>query len=173
MSTKTKRAGIFQKEQDFFKPPPSHLAQLLTIIQFSIYNKNDLAIGKRTWDKTTPIRSRIGNYLTRKIYKKATGKTIYDTQSGLRAFSNNLMDYMLNIKGNRYEYEMNVLLNLKDIKVHEIPIQTIYFNNNKGSHFKWFDDSKRVYKVIREYKKQSQNCFFSLTIDLLLHNIYQ
>ncbi len=125
------------------------------LIDYIIDNKNDLAIGKRTWDKTTPIRSRIGNYLTRKIYKKATGKTIYDTQSGLRAFSNNLMDYMLNIKGNRYEYEMNVLLNLKDIKVHEIPIQTIYFNNNKGSHFKWFDDSKRVYKVIREYKKQS------------------
>lgn len=118
-------------------------------------NKNDLALGKRTWDKSTPIRSRIGNYLTRNIYKKATGKTIYDTQTGLRAFSNKLMDYMLNIKGNRYEYEMNVLLNLKDINVHEIPIQTIYFNNNKGSHFKWFNDSKRIYKIIKEYKKQS------------------
>ena len=33
--------------------------------------------------------------------------------------------------------------------------QIANFNNNKGSHFKWFDDSKRVYKVIREYKKQS------------------
>ena len=87
------------------------------LINYIESNLDSLAIGRRTWDKTTPIRSRIGNYLTRKIYKKTTNISIYDTQSGLRAFSNKLLDYMLNTKGNRYEYEMNVLLNLNNIPV--------------------------------------------------------
>ena len=122
------------------------------LINYIESNLDSLAIGRRTWDKTTPIRSRIGNYLTRKIYKKTTNISIYDTQSGLRAFSNKLLDYMLNTKGNRYEYEMNVLLNLNNIPVKEIGIETIYFNKNKESHFKWFNDSKKIYKVIKEYK---------------------
>lgn len=122
------------------------------LINYIKDHPNDLAIGKRSWDKSTPIRSRIGNYLTRRIYKKTTGIDIYDTQSGLRSFSNKLLDYMLHIEGNRYDYEMNVLLNLNDIHVHEIDIETIYFNNNKESHFKWFKDSRKIYKIIKRYK---------------------
>lgn len=122
------------------------------LVDYVSNHMEDLALGKRTWDRNTPLRSRIGNYLVRKLYKKTTKKSIYDTQSGLRAFSYKLMDYMLSVEGNRYDYEMNVLLNLNNINVHEIDIQTIYFNNNKDSHFKWFNDSKKIYKIIKEYK---------------------
>ena len=119
-------------------------------------NLDDLAIGRRTWNKDTPNRSRIGSFLTRRKYYKATHKHIYDTQSGLRAFSYKLLDYMINTKGDRYEYEMNVLLNLKDTHAEEIPIETIYFDNNKGSHYKAFEDSKKIYKVIKEYKSNQK-----------------
>ena len=118
-------------------------------------NPDTLALGRRTWNKETPLKSRIGNYITRRVYYHVTRLKIYDTQTGLRAFSNKLSDYMLNTPGNRYEYEMNVLLNLnnKNIKYHEIPISTIYFDKNRGSHFKIIKDSYRIYKAIFKWKK--------------------
>ena len=118
-------------------------------------NPRMLAIGKRHWDKTMPKSSRFGNYITRKIYKKTTNIDIYDTQSGLRAFSNENMDYMLLMEGNRYEYEMNVLLHLKEynIDVKEIDIETIYINKNETSHYRTIKDSYRIYKVIKESRK--------------------
>ena len=120
-------------------------------------HEEELAIGRRHWDKTTPITSRIGNAFARKAFKRHTGLNIYDTQNGLRAFSNKLMDYMLNIEGNRYEYEMNVLYNLKNnnIKYKEIDIETIYIDNNKTSKFRVFKDSFKILKDMRKWKKNN------------------
>ena len=44
---------------------------------------------------------------------------------------------MILIEGERYEYEMNVLLKLRDMKigVYEVSIETIYIDDNAGSHF--------------------------------------
>ncbi len=130
----------------------------LKLIKYIEMHKDTLVIGKRKWDNKTPLKSRIGNYLTRKYYKRVTEINIYDTQSGLRAFSNELLDYMMNISGNRYEYEMNVLLELKNnnIKVHEIPINTIYIDNNSSSHFRFIEDSYDVYKAIKESKNKQK-----------------
>ena len=118
-------------------------------------NPDTFVIGKRYWDKSTPFTNRIGNKITRYVFKKTTGFSIYDTQSGLRAFSYKLIDYLLNTSGERYEYEMNVLLNLKDnnIKYKEISIQTIYIGNNETSHFKTFSDSFKIYKNIIKWKR--------------------
>ena len=116
--------------------------------------KDILVLGKRMWDKKTPLRSRFGNAITRFVFHKMTGISIYDTQTGLRAFSYKLIDYMLDNPGNRYEYEMNVLLNLKNsgIRYHEIPIETIYIDNNKKSHFKTIKDSYKIYNNIFKWK---------------------
>jgi len=125
---------------------------------YEYVNKNDeeLVLGKRIRSSKTPIKSRIGNMITRRVFRKVTGYDIYDTQTGLRAFSNKLMDYMLSIDGDRFEYEMNVLLNLKtkNIKVKEIDIEVIYIDNNSNSHFNGITDSIRIYKQILKYKKQ-------------------
>ncbi len=117
-------------------------------------NPDTLAIGKRLRKDNVPVRSKIGNALTKFVFELATGEKIYDTQSGLRAFSNNLMDYMIEIEGERFEYEMNVLLYLskRNIKYKEIEIQTIYIDNNKKSHFKALKDSLKIYGKIAEFK---------------------
>lgn len=113
-------------------------------------NKSTLLTGKRIRNEKTPLRSRIGNAITRMIYRITTGLDIYDTQTGLRAFSDELIEYLINIEGNRFEYEMNVLLKCaKDkIKIKEIEITTIYIDNNSGSHFNTIKDSYRIYKDI-------------------------
>lgn len=121
-------------------------------------NPNTLVIGKREINSKMPLKSRIGNKFTRKILNKVANTNINDTQSGLRAFSYKLMNYMQNTPGNGYEYEMNVLLNLNNnnIKYHEIAIDTIYFNHNKESHFKVFRDSYKIYHEIIKWKKNNK-----------------
>ena len=134
------------------------LSDAIKLCQYVKKNIHTIALGKRTWDKHTPLRSRIGNYITRNVFKWATKLNIYDTQTGLRAFSSELNNYMLSISGNRYEYEMNVLLNLKNkhIPFHEIPIETIYIDNNKNSHFNAFSDSYKVYKMIFKWHNHNK-----------------
>lgn len=133
------------------------LNDALKLCKYAETYKDILVLGKRNWNKKTPLRSRIGNTITRFVFDTITGINIYDTQTGLRAFSYKLIDYMLNNPGNRYEYEMNVLLNLKNsgIRYHEIPIETIYIDNNKKSHFKTIKDSYKIYKNIFKWKHKS------------------
>ena len=87
-----------------------------------------------------------------------TKTKVYDTQSGLRGFSGSLLNFMTAVEGERYEYEMNVLLKCpkNNIPILEIPIETIYFNNNKGSHFKALNDSARIYTYIFKYGKDKK-----------------
>lgn len=144
-----------------------------------IKNHNDeLVIGKRIRNNKTPLRSKIGNRITKVIYHVVTGVKIYDTQTGLRCFTNDLMDFLLNIEGDRFEYEMNVLLYapINNIKITEIEIETIYIDNNSKSHFDTIKDSFKVYKEIIKFSFSSiisfivDYIFYALFI-LLLHNI--
>ncbi len=126
------------------------------------YNQDhvdELIIGSRKFDHDVPIRSKIGNSITRKVFSFVTKVKVYDTQSGLRSFSNELMSLMLSIEGNRFEYEINVLLECakKKVKIHEIWIETIYFNHNSGSHFNTFKDSYKIYKQIFTYGKKKNS----------------
>ena len=60
-----------------------------------LQNPEKLIIGKRNFSKEVPLRSKFGNACTRVVYRLATGIRVYDTQSGLRAFDNSLIDFML------------------------------------------------------------------------------
>ena len=64
-------------------------------------NTDSIILGRRHWDNTTPKTNRFGNWVMRRMYKRYTGLSVYDTQSGLRAFSYKLTPYMLGNKGNR------------------------------------------------------------------------
>lgn len=71
---------------------------------------DELILGSRGLKENVPLRSRIGNTVTRAVYRLFTGIKIHDTQRGLRAFSLELIPELLKIPGEHYEYEMNVLL---------------------------------------------------------------
>ena len=112
-----------------------------------------LILGSRRDDAgqvRVPLRSRFGNALTRQIFRIRTGVSVYDTQTGLRAFSDRLIPPLLNIPGDRYEYEMNMLLAFADQKrpIVEIPVSKIYINGNETSHFDPVKDSIRIYRCI-------------------------
>ncbi len=97
-----------------------------------------------------PKRSRVGNRITSFVFKLFYGQYLPDTQTGLRAFPRSLCPFMLEVTGDRFEYEMNVLIRCseKKIKMLVVPIDTIYLEENKSSHFNPLKDSWRIYKLI-------------------------
>lgn len=119
---------------------------IIRVTEAQIEHPECMIIGGRRFDENVPARSMAGNTITRFIYKLATGISIYDTQTGLRGFPKFLFDELAELKGDRYEYEMNMLLKLREWGVHpyEIEIKTIYINENKGSHFNGFKDAVRI-----------------------------
>lgn len=112
-----------------------------------------IAIGSRAFEGKVPFKSKFGNKITCKIFKMASGIYLSDTQTGLRSFKSSLISYLLDIDGNRYEYEMNMLLKCtKDkISITQVPISTIYLQNNRSSHFRTVRDSFCIYKSILKF----------------------
>ena len=130
-----------------------------------LYNKNNpIIIGGRRFDENVPLHNRLGNTLTRWIFSLMTGVKIYDTQTGLRAFSMATLPALLEIPGDRYEYEMNVLLWAAKNKVHleEVEIRTVYLDDNYSSHFRVIRDSVLIYSKILKFGLSST---VSYTID--------
>ncbi len=129
-----------------------------------------LILGSRGLKEDVPIRSRFGNSVTRFAYRLSTGLKVHDTQTGLRAFSSCLVREFVEIPGERYEYEMNVLLECprKGIPIKEIEIETIYLYNNASSHFHTLKDSYRIYKEIFKFSASS---FVSFLVDYALYSL--
>ncbi len=127
-----------------------HTVSDITKIAEHLSENGGFVIGTRKFEGKVPLRSRFGNSITKLVFRIAAGKKCSDTQTGLRGFTRDLFEIMLAIKGNRYEYEMNVLMYTAQngIRIHEIPIETVYENNNEGSHFRAIVDSYRIYKII-------------------------
>ena len=120
-------------------------------------NEGGLVLGSRHFGKGTPFKSRFGNWMARTTFLISTHHKIYDTQTGLRAFDYSLIEGMLIVKGNRYEYEMNVLLDAirKGISVKEESIETIYLDNNSGTHYSPFKDTMRIFKEVIKFSASS------------------
>ena len=97
-----------------------------------------------------PARSSFGNKMTSLIFKIFVGMVISDTQTGLRAFPRDVLEQLVDVYGDRFEYETNMLLAFKQkgIPFDEVKIRTVYIEENKSSHFRVIHDSWRIYKLI-------------------------
>lgn len=137
------------------------------VARLAVENPDSLVLGVRDI-KQMPLRSRFGNSVTRFCFLLATHKRISDTQTGLRGFSYLTADRLASAEGNRYEYEMNVLLNLKNWRIPSIEttIQTIYIDDNSSSHFHPVRDSLIVFGQVLKHTAASLLCTL---IDYLMY----
>ncbi len=122
-----------------------HLAEQLEKGERALY------LGSRDFNlENVPPKSRSGNKITSVIFKLLYGQYLPDTQTGLRAFRKEELPFMAEVEGERYEYEMKVLIACSRARIPMIPItiETIYENENEGTHFHPIRDSWRIYKVI-------------------------
>lgn len=100
-----------------------------------------------------PARSRSGNRITCAVFRIACGIRLSDTQTGLRGIPAALFPALLRVRGDRFEYETNMLLDLKrqGVGFREVGIETVYEDGNSESHFRPVRDSIRIYKFILLY----------------------
>ena len=114
-------------------------------------------LGVREFVGHVPARSRIGNTATSALFWLATGWKLKDTQTGLRAFPVALLPALLEVQGDRYEYELRVLLHLAKFRhpVTQIPIETIYEAGNPTSHFRPLQDSARIWAPLLKFAASS------------------
>ena len=97
-----------------------------------------------------PARSKFGNNLSKLVYTMLTGHYFSDNQSGLRGFSAEDLEWLVRVKGDRYDYEMNVLYcaDKQSVPITTMMIETIYIDGNKSSHFNPVKDTVRIYKSL-------------------------
>lgn len=137
-----------------------------------IENPNHLILGVRDFSvKNIPFRSRFGNILTKYVFYFATGIKVTDTQTGLRGIPIYFIKDLLTVSGERYEFEMNMLLECKEsgIPIEEVSIDTVYINDNESSHFNPILDSIRIYSLFFKYIFSSLSSF---AIDILLYSLF-
>ncbi|MGN0675032.1 MAG: GtrA family protein [Oscillospiraceae bacterium] len=132
---------------------------------------DSLVLGVRDFsDPKVPPRSRFGNRTTSRFFRLFCGLNISDTQTGLRAMGNEIIPHFIGLGGERFDYETNMLLETKalNIPIKEVPIKTIYIEDNKQSHFNPIKDSIAIYKMLIGYVSSS---LAAAVIDLVLYQL--
>ncbi len=140
-------SGVITADADGQHTVPDciHLAEELEKGERALY------LGSRDFSlENVPPKSRTGNRFTSLLFFLLYGKWLQDTQTGLRAFRREDLPFMIGVEGERFEYEMNVLIACARNGVPMIPItiETVYENENRGTHYHPIRDSMRIFRVI-------------------------
>ncbi|MBL8222941.1 MAG: bifunctional glycosyltransferase family 2/GtrA family protein [Bryobacterales bacterium] len=114
-------------------------------------NPTALILGARAFQGEVPLRSRIGNSLTRAVFRIFTGLALSDTQTGLRVWPRAQCLEALRLPFNGYEFEFEHLVRASRSAIQEVPIATVYQAGNPTSHFNPVRDSLRIYFVFLRY----------------------
>ena len=130
----------------------------------------DVIFGCRNFDLPhVPKHNRMGNKITSTVLRLFCGIKLSDTQTGLRAIPFRYLEQMINVRGERFEYETEMIFALKRerIKFQEVVIETVYIEENKSTHFHPVRDSFRIYSIIFSFMFSSAA---SCLVDLLIYS---
>lgn len=122
--------------------PPAEIPKLVQAIRTGA----EMAIGGRDLERM-PARSKFGNTFVSSLLRWLHPQAPIDTQSGLRAFNREFAEQVVrSVKGSRYETEIQMLLLAlsQRRRIVDVPIPTIYIDNNRSSKFRPVADSIRI-----------------------------
>lgn len=146
------------------------LTDMISCIDTFLLQDSSLILGVRNFSTGVPLKSKVGNVLTRNVLSLSSGIAIEDTQTGLRVIPKEFMKHLLTVEGERFEFEMTMLLEAKKahIPIVGVPISTIYHNDNKSTHFRALQDSLLIYSVFLKYAFSAVSSFL---IDITLFTV--
>lgn len=152
------------------------VAAIMKCKQALLKCKQDLILGVRAFDQeNVPAKSQFGNNLTRKVFRTLYKVDISDTQTGLRGIPTDFMKILLDVPGERFEFETRMLIKAveMEIKIEEMPIETVYDSKeNHSTHFRPIVDSIRIYRVFGfSFGRFLLSSLSSSVIDLILFQI--
>lgn len=115
-------------------------------------DKDAFVIGRRCSLKgaaRVPLRSLVGNFVTKYIFRAVSGIRLSDSQCGLRFYPIKLVETLGGLDSNAYDYETEVFFEIKrcGTQIRELDIEKVYLENNNSSHFRPLIDSMRIYWV--------------------------
>ena len=143
---------------------------ILRVAEHVGHRRDAMVLGMRTFAGSVPARSRLGNSATRLLFRLSTGRRLRDTQTGLRGYPSTMLGWLRTVKGDRYEYELNLLLEAcaAGIPIESIDIATIYLHDNSSSHFRPLADSVRIYRHLLAFLLSSMTAFVVDLVALLV-----
>lgn len=147
------------------------------LLEISRCHPGALILGARDFSGSeVPWKSRFGNRFSSAVFHALSGVYLEDTQTGFRAFDDSLLELMLRVPGERFEYETSVLLTCakQDIPVRTEKIETVYEEKNAGTHFRPVQDSIRVMAALfYEPAKFLLSSLFCAVLDLFLFRVFE
>lgn len=151
-------------------------ADVLALARALETDNSRVYLGARDFDRPeVPPRSRFGNRTTSLVFRLLCGLRIRDTQTGLRAIPRVLLADFCAVPGERFEYETNMLLEFRQKKLPytELPIETVYIEDNQTSHFRPVRDSVRIYwLIVRHFLRFAGCSLLCFGLDLLLFALF-
>ncbi|WP_438425635.1 DUF2062 domain-containing protein [Aquimarina macrocephali] len=124
---------------------PEDIPAFITALEKS-ENKNILLIGARNMSQeSVPKKSSFGNKFSNFWFWVETGTKLQDTQSGYRLYPLEELA-KLNFYTSKFEFEIEVIVKAawSDVIVKNIPIQVLYDETERVSHFRPFKDFTRI-----------------------------
>ncbi len=153
-----------------------HAEDILRVGEALTENEDALILGVRTFEgMDVPWKSRAGNTITRFVFRLLTGISTQDTQTGLRGIPAALMRECLDLPGERFEFETQMLMACKDrFPVRDLPIRTIYDSaEHHSTHFDPFADSFKIYRVLLgDFVRYLFSSVSSFVVDILLFRLF-
>lgn len=149
LDNRPEQAGVVTADAD-----GQHLAKDIAAVASAMQAGGNITFGVRDFsDPKVPAHNRAGNRITIGVFRLFFGMKLHDTQTGLRAFPRRLLPEIVQAKGDRYEFETEMLFLMKKRKFpfDEVGISTVYLEDNRSSHFRVVRDSIRIYSLILKY----------------------
>jgi glycosyltransferase involved in cell wall biosynthesis len=150
-----------------------HATKDIVSVAVKCAETGEFTMGSRDFrNENVPDKSKFGNNMMKRLMKFSTGRDIGDTQTGLRAIPRDLFEFSLGVSGERYEYETEYLLQMsaRNLPIREIPIETVYYDGNAGTHFRPIADS---FKIIALFGKFAGVSLLSAVFDNLLFALFR
>ena len=144
---------------------------IIACVREMLAHPDSIVLGARDFTlANVPARSKVGNRFTSRTFRVLFGMKLADTQTGLRVFPRSTLPDMLSARGERYEYETNMLIVMRRRRIpyREVTIETVYIDDNAASHFRPVRDSLRVYGMIVAFAASS---LISWSIDFGLFSL--
>lgn len=156
-----------------------HLVQDVVRMDQRLYEertKKCLLLGVRDFGReNVPPKSKFGNRMTCFFFRLLYGTKISDTQTGLRGITKECLESFLALKGERFEYETSMLIAAvrNEIPIEELTIETVYLENNSGTHFRPLQDSCIIYGILfGDFLKYMISSLSAAVIDIGIFHIW-
>ncbi len=107
---------------------------------------HELVLGCRSFTEAcVPVPRKIGSVFQRLVTFLLLFKDIRDVQTGMRGIPFELFGDLLDIKADRFEWEMEMIWRCRNHPIRQIRVQSIYIGKNESSHFHPVLDTLKFY----------------------------